>query len=75
VLEIAALRAGSHPGMHVVGFDGPGEALELRVTARDRSAYVAGALFAADWLTAHPGETGSHDFSSLVRERAGESQD
>ena len=24
VLEIVALRAGSHPGMHIVGFDGPG---------------------------------------------------
>ena len=28
VLEVVALRAGSHPGMHIVGFDGPGEALE-----------------------------------------------
>ena len=75
VLEVAALRAGTHPGMHVVGFDGPGEALELRVTARDRSAYVAGALFAADWLAGHPERTGIHHFSSLVREQAGAAQD
>jgi 4-hydroxy-tetrahydrodipicolinate reductase len=49
-LEIVALRAGASPGMHVVGFDAAGESLELRITARDRSAYVAGALLAADWL-------------------------
>jgi 4-hydroxy-tetrahydrodipicolinate reductase len=68
VLEIAALRAGSHPGMHLVGFDGPGEALELRITARDRSAYVAGALLAADWLASHPEQRGMTDFTGLVRE-------
>ncbi len=53
-LEVVALRAGASPGMHVVGFDAPGESIELRVTARDRSAYVAGALLAADTLLAHP---------------------
>ena len=68
VLEVVALRAGSHPGMHVVGFDGPGEALELRITARDRSAYVAGALLAADWLHGQPTATGMTDFQRLVRE-------
>jgi dihydrodipicolinate reductase len=40
--------------MHVVGFDAPGESIELRVTARDRSAYVAGALLAADTALADP---------------------
>jgi 4-hydroxy-tetrahydrodipicolinate reductase len=68
VLEVAALRAGSHPGMHIVGFDGPGEALELRIAARDRSAYVAGALHAADWLAAHPEHRGTIDFTALIRE-------
>ena len=56
-LEIVSLRAGASPGMHVVGFDSTGESIELRITARDRSAYVAGALLAADWLRApspHP---------------------
>ncbi len=55
VLEVVALRAGSSPGMHVVGFDAPGESIELRITARDRSAYVSGALLAADRLLADPG--------------------
>jgi 4-hydroxy-tetrahydrodipicolinate reductase len=70
VLEVVALRAGSHPGMHTVGFDGPGEALELRITARDRSAYVAGAILAADWLVSRSGPAGVTEFRSLVRERS-----
>jgi 4-hydroxy-tetrahydrodipicolinate reductase len=69
VLEVAAIRAGSHPGLHILGFDGPGEALELRITARDRSAYVAGALLAADSLLAEPDRRGMTDFESLVQER------
>ena len=69
VLEVVALRAGASPGMHIVGFDAPGEALELRITARDRSAYVAGALLAADSLLAEPDRTGITDFDQLIRER------
>jgi 4-hydroxy-tetrahydrodipicolinate reductase len=68
VLEVVALRAGSHPGMHIVGFDAPGESLELRITARDRSAYVAGALLAASALLADPERTGLIDFPTLVRQ-------
>jgi 4-hydroxy-tetrahydrodipicolinate reductase len=69
VLEIVALRAGSHPGMHTVGFDGPGESLQVRIEARDRSAYVAGALLSADTLMAQPERTGTTAFTDLVRER------
>jgi 4-hydroxy-tetrahydrodipicolinate reductase len=69
VLEIVALRAGASPGMHIVGFDAPGESFELRITARDRSAYVAGALLSADALVADPDRRGITDFISLVRER------
>ena len=67
-LEIVSLRAGASPGMHVVGFDSPGESVELRITARDRSAYIDGALLAADWLRsdgAHP--TGIVHFESVVK--------
>lgn len=68
-LEVVALRAGASPGMHVVGFDAPGESLELRITARDRSAYVTGALLAADHLLANPGRApGFSAFDVLVRE-------
>jgi dihydrodipicolinate reductase len=52
--------------MHLVGFDAPGETIELRLTARDRSAYAAGALAAAAWLSAAPRQAGSHPFDAVV---------
>ncbi len=70
-LEVAVIRAGSSPGMHLVGFDGPGETVELRLTARDRSAYAAGALISAQWLTAEPREPGFHPFEAVVDDRLG----
>ena len=69
VLEVVALRAGSHPGMHTVGFDGPGESLQVKVEARDRSAYVAGALLAADTLAEERERAGITKFIDLVHER------
>ena len=65
-LDVAVIRAGSSPGMHLVGFDAPGESLEMRLTARDRSAYAAGALLAADWLAAEPRTPGIHTFDEVV---------
>jgi 4-hydroxy-tetrahydrodipicolinate reductase len=65
-LELAVIRAGASPGMHLVGFDAPGETVELRITARDRSAYAAGALAAADWLLAADRSPGIHPFDSVV---------
>jgi 4-hydroxy-tetrahydrodipicolinate reductase len=65
-LEIAVVRAGSSPGMHLVGFDAPGETIELRLTARDRSAYAAGALAAAAWLSDTPRAAGCHPFDAVV---------
>jgi 4-hydroxy-tetrahydrodipicolinate reductase len=65
-LDVAVIRAGAAPGMHLVGFDAPGESLEMRLTARDRSAYAAGALTAADWLLAEPRAPGFHSFETVV---------
>jgi 4-hydroxy-tetrahydrodipicolinate reductase len=65
-LDVAVIRAGSSPGMHLVGFDAPGESLEMRLTARDRSAYAAGALTAADWLLAAPRFPGFHTFDDVL---------
>jgi len=65
-LEVAVIRAGASPGMHVVGFDAPGETVELRLTARDRSAYAAGALAAAEWLLGEPRSPGLHGFDPIV---------
>lgn len=66
--EVASLRAGSSPGMHIVGFDAPGETLELRLTARDRRSYAAGALLAGNWLVAAERAPGFHPFESVIDE-------
>ncbi|MER3418652.1 MAG: hypothetical protein C4343_06080, partial [Chloroflexota bacterium] len=65
-LDVAVVRAGTSPGMHLVGFDAPGETIELRLTARDRSAYATGALAAAEWLLAEPRAAGLHGFDAVV---------
>lgn len=65
-LEVVGVRAGTGPGSHLVGFDGPGETIELRHAARDRSAYAAGALAALDWLAAEPRSPGVHAFDEVV---------
>jgi 4-hydroxy-tetrahydrodipicolinate reductase len=77
-LDVAVIRAGSSPGMHLVGFDAPGESLEMRLTARDRSAYASGAITAAEWLLAEPRGPGFHTFEavldSIVAAQAGAAQ-
>ena len=67
--EVAVVRSGSMPGMHVVGLDGASETIELRLTARDRSGYAAGALAAIDWLLAEPRSAGLHAFDEVVDDR------
>jgi 4-hydroxy-tetrahydrodipicolinate reductase len=67
-LEVVSIRAGSSPGMHLVGFDAPGETVEMRLTARDRSAYAAGVLASADWLLRTPRPAGIHAFEPIVDE-------
>ncbi|MGQ0608722.1 MAG: dihydrodipicolinate reductase C-terminal domain-containing protein [Chloroflexota bacterium] len=65
-LEVVSVRAGASPGMHLVGFDAAGETLELRLTARDRSAYAAGAIAAAEWLVRSPRTPGVHSFDAVL---------
>jgi 4-hydroxy-tetrahydrodipicolinate reductase len=65
-LEVAAIRAGAAPGSHLVTFDGPGESVELRLTARDRTAYADGAVAAARWLKAATRVPGIHPFDAVV---------
>jgi len=65
-LDVTVIRAGSAPGMHLVGFDAPGESLEMRLTARDRSAYASGAVTAAEWLLAEPRSPGLHTFDEVL---------
>lgn len=65
-LEIVSVRAGASPGMHLVGFDSQGESFEIRLTARDRQAYVAGIATAAAWLDRGPRLPGSHPFDRVI---------
>lgn len=65
-LEVSGIRAGAAPGTHLVTFDGPGETVELRLTARDRTAYADGALAAARWLVREPRAPGLHPFDAVV---------
>jgi 4-hydroxy-tetrahydrodipicolinate reductase len=67
--EVAVVRSGSMPGLHAVALDAPSETIELRLTARDRSGYAAGALTAIDWLLATPRTAGIHPFDEVVDER------
>jgi 4-hydroxy-tetrahydrodipicolinate reductase len=65
-LEVVAVRTGANPGTHLVGFEAPGETLEIRLTSRDRSAYASGILAAADWLLARDRRPGIHPFDPEV---------
>jgi 4-hydroxy-tetrahydrodipicolinate reductase len=67
-LEVVSIRAGASPGMHLVGFDAIGETVELRLTARDRTAYATGVLAATDWLRRTSREPGIHPFDPVVDE-------
>jgi 4-hydroxy-tetrahydrodipicolinate reductase len=54
-IDVSSIRAGSIPGVHTVGFDGPADTITLTHTARDRTAFARGALLAATWLKGRRG--------------------
>jgi 4-hydroxy-tetrahydrodipicolinate reductase len=54
-IDVASTRAGSVPGTHTVGFDGPAETLTLTHATRDRSTFARGALAAARWVIGRQG--------------------
>jgi 4-hydroxy-tetrahydrodipicolinate reductase len=49
-IDMASSRAGSVPGTHTIGFDGPFETITMTHTNRDRAAFAQGALRAARWV-------------------------
>jgi 4-hydroxy-tetrahydrodipicolinate reductase len=49
-IDVSSTRAGSIPGTHTVGFDGPAETVVFTHTVRDRAVFAHGALVAAKWL-------------------------
>jgi 4-hydroxy-tetrahydrodipicolinate reductase len=54
-IDVSSTRAGSVPGTHTVGFDGPAETIEFTHTVRDRAVFARGALTAAKWLAGKHG--------------------
>ena len=60
-IDMASSRAGSVPGTHTVGFDGPSETVTLTHTVRDRSTFAHGALTAARWVHGRHGWFGMRD--------------
>ncbi|HVC18640.1 MAG TPA: dihydrodipicolinate reductase C-terminal domain-containing protein [Vicinamibacterales bacterium] len=54
-IDLSSTRAGSIPGTHTVGFDGPSETITLTHTARDRATFARGALQAARWVQGRRG--------------------
>ena len=54
-IDLASTRAGSLPGTHTVGFDGPFETITLTHTARNRATFAQGALEAARWVKGRKG--------------------
>jgi 4-hydroxy-tetrahydrodipicolinate reductase len=51
-LHFASLRVGSVPGTHSLIFDSNADTIEITHTARNREGFAAGAVLAAEWLTA-----------------------
>jgi len=51
-LHFASLRVGSVPGTHSLVFDSNADTIEITHTARNREGFAAGAILAAEWLTA-----------------------
>jgi 4-hydroxy-tetrahydrodipicolinate reductase len=49
-IDMSSTRAGTIPGVHTVGFDGPSDTIQLTHTARDRRGFAVGALVAAKWI-------------------------
>ena len=54
-IDVSSTRAGSIPGTHTVGFDGPADTVTLTHTVRDRAVFARGALEAARWLKGKQG--------------------
>ncbi|SRR5258706_6583897 len=60
-IDMASSRAGSVPGVHTIGFDGPFETITMTHSNRDRAAFAQGALQAAKWVHGRQGWFGIKD--------------
>jgi 4-hydroxy-tetrahydrodipicolinate reductase len=64
-IDVASSRAGSVPGVHTIGFDGPFETITMTHANRDRAAFAQGALQAAKWVHGKHGWFGIKDVLGL----------
>jgi 4-hydroxy-tetrahydrodipicolinate reductase len=64
-IDVASTRAGSVPGIHTIGFDGPYETITMTHSNRDRAAFAQGALQAAAWVQGRRGWFGINDVLGL----------
>jgi 4-hydroxy-tetrahydrodipicolinate reductase len=64
-IDMASSRAGSVPGVHTIGFDGPYETITMTHSNRDRAAFAQGALQAARWVHGKKGWFGVNDVLGL----------
>ena len=64
-IDMASSRAGSVPGVHTIGFDGPYETITMTHSNRDRAAFAQGALQAAKWVQGKKGWFGVKDVLGL----------
>ncbi len=60
---ITSLREGTLAGTHTLRYEGEHETIALTHVARDRQAFAAGVLMAAEWL---PGRLGVFTFADLL---------
>ena len=67
-IAVTSTRAGSIPGTHRVGFDGPADQILLEHTARSREGFASGALLAAEWIV---GKQGFYEFTDVIDEIVG----
>ena len=65
-VPVAWVRAGAIPGTHRVGWDGPGETLEITHRVRDRGVFAAGAVHAAEWTVTERGPRTIDDMLDAV---------
>ena len=62
-LQVVSTRAGSEPGMHLLGFDGKHDLITVQHRARGREGFALGAVLAAEWLEGKPG---LHTFDEVL---------
>ena len=63
---ISAKREGEVPGTHVINYNSPVDAIEIKHTAHNREGFALGALIAAEWIKDKKGVFSMKDVLNLV---------